>query len=152
MNKNSTQQVMKGDNKPLKYEKALNMVHRLNEQRLRTNFEDTLKKSKSTRKIITAYALWKLCQFHLLDGSCNWNFEIKSLRDIEAVGSCNYKEQTIYLDSFWLNALELNALQEVVLHEIAHALISPHLKHGKIWRTVYVAVGGNIRQAPPLDK
>lgn len=143
---------MKRQNRPMKFNKVLSMVHKLNEQRLRANFEDTLKKSKSTRKIITAYAYWKLCQFHLLDDSCYWNFEIKSLRDIEAAGSCNYAEQTIYLDSFWLYMVELDYLQEIVLHEIAHALVSRHLKHGKIWRAVYKAIGGNIKNAPPLDE
>lgn len=119
-------------------------------QKLKKEYLEFERKSRSKRKIIEKFAFYKLFEYNMLSSEAFWCFKIKSLERIGAVGLCEHKKQTIYVDREILQLCDINKLKEIVLHELSHALTLPSMGHNKVWRAVYKTVGGNLKLAPKI--
>ena len=119
-------------------------------QKLKKEYLEFERKSRSKRKIIEKFAFYKLFEYNMLCSDAFWCFKIKSLESIGAVGLCEHKKQTIYVDREILQLCDINKLKEIVLHELSHALTLPSMGHNKVWRAVYKTVGGNLKLAPKI--
>jgi hypothetical protein len=124
--------------------------HSKSVQKLRKEYMEFESISRSKRKIIEKFAFYKLFEYNMLCREVFWCFKIKSLERIGAVGLCEHKKQTIYIDREILQLCDINKLKEIVLHELSHALTLPSMGHNKVWRAVYKTVGGNMKLAPKI--
>lgn len=70
--------------------------------------------------------------------TAGWTFEYD--RAVRRLGQCNYRTRVISLSRHWAEALPLVEVADVVLHEVAHALV-PGGGHGPAWRAKAKAIG-----------
>lgn len=70
-----------------------------------------------------------LFQQHDLDG---WSFEFDRART--RAGLCNYQARRITLSSHYVLLSSIDDARQVLLHEIAHALVGKVHGHGPVWR------------------
>lgn len=72
-------------------------------------------------------------------GLYDWKFEYSN--DIQTMGWCWYKEKTIKFSRRYLHH-NSDAIEDTILHEIAHALVGPKVKaHGVEWRRMARQLG-----------
>lgn len=64
-------------------------------------------------------------------------------------GRCSFTERTISLSKPLMRLYDEAAVREVVLHEIAHALVGPDHNHDSVWRARARALGGSGRASLP---
>lgn len=70
-----------------------------------------------------------------------WHLRIGSA--CRKFGSCNYSRRRITI-SGTLAAINSDAeVMDTILHEVAHALCSPGVGHGLLWRHEFLRIGGN---------
>lgn len=79
-----------------------------------------------------------LMQKHDLKGwSFNWNNRKRSF------GVCNYTKKQILLSKVLTPHLEIEAVTNTILHEIAHALVGAGHGHNRVWRAKAIEIGCN---------
>lgn len=88
----------------------------------------------------SSLALNLMGKFGLIgDDSSNWNFKFD--RAVRRFGYCQYKTKTISLSYDLVGNNSLEHVQDVILHEISHALVGPGHGHGDIWKQSARRVG-----------
>lgn len=68
-----------------------------------------------------------------------WTFEFSHTWTVH--GSCSHHLKRIRLSKAFVFANDINMVTEVILHEIAHALVSNKHGHDKVWRTMAKELG-----------
>ena len=68
-----------------------------------------------------------------------------------AYGMCNYTYRTISLSKALTPNCTDKAIQDTIIHEIAHALC-PGQKHNEVWRRKCIELGGDGKRAGGQDK
>ncbi len=72
-------------------------------------------------------------------GLVNYSFGFD--RAIRRAGLCNYSQKRITISRHLVEAGDLQVVEQVLLHEIAHALCGQAAGHGKIWRAKATELG-----------
>lgn len=72
-------------------------------------------------------------------GLKGWRFVINP-SPLKRLGQCSYKRKTIELSGFMIKADVPKACEDVVLHEIAHALTPGHT-HDDVWKDKCIEIG-----------
>ena len=70
---------------------------------------------------------------------CFWGFEFDSSK--RRFGNCKYKRKIISLSKHLTLLNNIEEVKDVILHEIAHALLPAKEKHNHIWKSKCVEVG-----------
>lgn len=65
-------------------------------------------------------------------GLVNYSFGFD--RAVRRAGLCNYTQKRITLSKHFVAAAEFESIEQVLLHEIAHALAGQAAGHGQVWR------------------
>lgn len=76
-----------------------------------------------------------LAQHELTD----WSFRFDRART--RCGSCHYGKRQISLSRYFVELNDPDEVENVLLHEIAHALAGPGVGHGPAWRTIAATIG-----------
>lgn len=66
-------------------------------------------------------------------------------------GACHFKSQTLSFSSVLAQIYPAETMQDVVLHEVAHALAGPGHNHDKYWKSVARQVGAIPKALLPPD-
>jgi len=66
-------------------------------------------------------------------------------------GMCRFQTRTITLSRHLMELYEPHHVREVVLHEIAHALVGPAHNHDAVWRAKAREIGSSGSRALPAD-
>lgn len=85
--------------------------------------------------VITAYAEAVIEEY--LDSSWSFGFDHAKRR----AGLCNFSKRRISVSRYLAEVVDLDQVQQTVLHEVAHALAGPDAGHGELWRTTAAALG-----------
>jgi SprT protein len=72
-------------------------------------------------------------------GLVNYSFGFD--RAIRRAGLCNYSEKRITISRHLVEAGDLHVVEQVLLHEIAHALCGQAAGHGKVWKAKAAELG-----------
>jgi predicted SprT family Zn-dependent metalloprotease len=72
-------------------------------------------------------------------GLVNYSFGFD--RAIRRAGLCNYSQKRITISRHLVEAGDLHVVEQVLLHEIAHALCGQAAGHGKIWKAKATELG-----------
>jgi len=72
-------------------------------------------------------------------GLSDWSFRFGSA--VRQAGSCSYRKRTITLSKPLTSGWTEAAVRNVILHEIAHALVGPGHGHDRAWRGVARGIG-----------
>lgn len=72
-------------------------------------------------------------------GVSDWRLEWDNART--RAGMCRYHARTISLSKPLMALYDPEQVREVVLHEIAHALVGPAHRHDSVWRATARAIG-----------
>ena len=74
-------------------------------------------------------------------GLYDWKFRwLKNVKSFWRAGQCDYKKKEIALAPTFVELNYPVVIKQVILHEIAHALMPRH-KHNKHWKKTAVALG-----------
>lgn len=87
------------------------------------------------KKIVEQIASDKIAE-HL---SSAWSFKFNSTK--RAVGQCCYATCTIFVSRIYLEQLTEESLNDIIIHEIAHALAGHAAGHGAEWKAVCKQLG-----------
>lgn len=68
-----------------------------------------------------------------------WRFELGGSNT--AVGTCWYETKVINVSKFFAASLDRRNVADVLLHEIAHAIVGGEHEHGPSWKRVAVILG-----------
>jgi len=74
---------------------------------------------------------------HCPDYHFKWN------RGKRMLGQCCYTTKTLSLSKFGVELNSEEEIQDVILHEIAHALVGPGHNHNRVWKNKAVSIGCN---------
>lgn len=74
-------------------------------------------------------------------GLTGWSFKFNYSQ--LTAGACFYSNKIIKLSAFMCITNTMETIEEILLHEIAHAIVGKEANHGKVWRDKYIAIGGN---------
>jgi predicted SprT family Zn-dependent metalloprotease len=72
-------------------------------------------------------------------GLVNYSFGFD--RAIRRAGLCNYSQKRITISRHLVEAGDMHVIEQVILHEIAHALTGQAAGHGKIWKAKATELG-----------
>lgn len=64
-------------------------------------------------------------------------------------GACRFETRTISLSKPLMQLYEYEQVREVILHEIAHALVGPSHHHDAVWRATALRLGSSGRTRLP---
>jgi SprT protein len=78
----------------------------------------------------------KLFQYH---GLINYSFGFD--RAVRRAGLCDYSRKRISLSKHLVATADLDQIEQVLLHEIAHALVGQAAGHGSIWKNKASEIG-----------
>ena len=70
--------------------------------------------------------------------------EIKYIKSIRALGKCYNNGETIGLSIYHTLNSSMELIEEVILHEIAHALVGNDFGHGVEWQSKAIELGLSI--------
>lgn len=71
----------------------------------------------------------------------DWKFQwMKRMSKFSRAGSCNYKNKVIKMSPTFVELNSEEHVNEVMLHEIAHALMPRH-HHNKFWKRKALEIG-----------
>lgn len=82
-------------------------------------------------------------------GLGTWNIGWDNAR--RRAGLCRYHTRTISLSRPLMALYDADAVREVILHEIAHAVVGPDHHHDAVWRAKAREIGCTGRRAMPAD-
>lgn len=68
-----------------------------------------------------------------------------------AFGVCNYRKNQIELSSHLIPVMTNEAIEDTIIHEIAHALTKGH-GHDRVWKAKCIELGGNGQRLGGVDK
>jgi predicted SprT family Zn-dependent metalloprotease len=68
-----------------------------------------------------------------------WNFAWN--RQVNAYGLCNYERFTIYLSKLLVPQMTVAQTENVIKHEIAHAIVGSGHGHDEVWRNQATLIG-----------
>jgi len=71
----------------------------------------------------------------------NWNFYFDKAK--KRFGCCNYTDKKISLSRFLVELNTEEQVKDVILHEIAHALVGPKNNHNHLWKKKVKEIGGS---------
>lgn len=74
-------------------------------------------------------------------GLHNWNFVIKDYGNETWLGLCEYCSNTISINSQVAKHGTFRTVKNIILHEIAHAVLGPGFEHGTIFHDTAVSMG-----------
>ncbi len=89
------------------------------------------------RKFRTCIMYYYLAKHGLND----WSMYINQNKNTAAY--TNNDDKKIYVSIYFLDRLSIFEYRNLVLHEIAHALIDDYEPHSKEWRNKFKSIGGN---------
>jgi len=72
-------------------------------------------------------------------GLVNYSFGFD--RAVRRAGLCDYSKRRISLSKHFVEVSSLDAIEQVLLHEIAHALVGQSAGHGKVWKAKATELG-----------
>jgi len=72
-------------------------------------------------------------------GLVNYSFGFD--RAVRRAGQCDFQARRITLSSHLVKNLDLDSIEQVLLHEIAHALVGQVAGHGPQWKEAARAIG-----------
>ena len=78
------------------------------------------------------------------NGLCDWKFEFDHAR--RRGGQCRHRDRTITMSRHLVPTWTEEQVREILLHEIAHAMVGSGHGHDATWRNQYRALGGNGRR------
>lgn len=78
----------------------------------------------------------KLFQQH---GVINYSFAFD--RAVRRAGLCNYRDKRISLSKHFVATATMEQIEQVLLHEIAHALCGQNAGHSKVWKQKATELG-----------
>lgn len=68
-----------------------------------------------------------------------WSFGFDHAK--RRAGACNYTKQRISVSRYFVKQASREELRQVLLHEIAHALVGPNAGHGPAWKRAAASIG-----------
>jgi len=71
-----------------------------------------------------------------------WKFEISESNG-KWVGFCDYTDHIIRIEREFFYFATIEQLIDLLLHEIAHAIVGYAFHHGKKWKSLYISIGGS---------
>ncbi|MDO5700832.1 MAG: SprT-like domain-containing protein [Bowdeniella nasicola] len=77
------------------------------------------------------------------EGLTDWTFGYDRAR--RRVGCCHHGPRKITLSRHLMERYPQDLAREVVIHEVAHALVGPDVHHGPAWRAQVLRLGGTPR-------
>ena len=72
-------------------------------------------------------------------GITNYSFGLD--RAVRRAGLCDYRNRRITLSKHLVQSGDWDQIEQVLLHEIAHALVGQSAGHGKIWKQKASEIG-----------
>jgi len=69
-----------------------------------------------------------------------WTIKLNSKKNI--AGECSYEKKTIYISRHVIPLNSEKVICNLILHEIAHALM-PESNHDVAWKRVFISIGGD---------
>ena len=72
-------------------------------------------------------------------GLVNYSFGFD--RAVRRAGLCNYTQKRITLSKHFVANSDMDAVEQVLLHEIAHALAGQSAGHGRFWKKMASEIG-----------
>ncbi len=81
----------------------------------------------------------RLIEFHLGDTSAPWLFRFDNAK--KRGGLCNHGTRTISMSKYLCAMWSTEECEQVMLHEIAHALAPKHHKHSREWSAIAASIG-----------
>lgn len=69
------------------------------------------------------------------------NFSFGFDRAIRRAGQCDYRKRRITLSRHLVESASLEEVEQVILHEIAHALVGKEAGHSKLWKAKAREIG-----------
>jgi predicted metal-dependent hydrolase len=81
----------------------------------------------------------RLIEFHLGDTSAPWVFRFDNAK--KRGGLCNHGSRTISMSKYLCAMWSTEECEQVMLHEIAHALAPKHHKHSREWSAIATSIG-----------
>lgn len=69
----------------------------------------------------------------------HWSFSFDRAK--RRAGACKYRERVISVSQYFVEASSLQEFDQVMLHEIAHAIAGPGAGHGPVWRATARKIG-----------
>jgi hypothetical protein len=79
-----------------------------------------------------------LTQYNLIDAG--WGFTWKD-EPKTYLGVCNFKYKQISLNKRWIKVLPPEEITDVILHEVAHALVGARERHNNVWKSKCKEIG-----------
>jgi len=71
----------------------------------------------------------------------DWRFEFDNAR--ARLGVCKFRTKTISLSRHFTEKLNTPEVQDVILHEIAHAIVGGRHGHDYVWKSKCIEIGCN---------
>jgi predicted metal-dependent hydrolase len=101
---------------------------------------ETRERERMTSKEVYEIARGALDQHGKKDWSIGFHATKKN------IGLCQYDRKRIMFSSYWLTKLTVVEWNNVILHEVAHALTGPFHGHNKTWRDKAHEIGLNVAE------
>lgn len=80
-----------------------------------------------------------ICQLMNEHGLYQWKFEFDNA--VIRFGCCHQREKKITMSSTLVSINEWSTVKNIVLHEIAHALVGVDHGHDKVWKAKAIEIG-----------
>ena len=68
-----------------------------------------------------------------------WTFDFDRAK--RRAGLCNFTDRRITVSRYLAEKYELEEVRQILLHEVAHALVGPDAGHGPTWRSTAASIG-----------
>lgn len=72
-----------------------------------------------------------------------WRFGFNRSKTIH--GSCYYHRKEIRLSKYLTEINDEDEIRNTILHEISHAILPPSFGHNKVWKMLFIYLGGDGR-------
>lgn len=69
-----------------------------------------------------------------------WSFCFNNNRS--TLGLCKYEPKVIELSVHFVDGARMSEVRDIILHEIAHALVGWEAGHGSVWKQKAIQIGG----------